>query len=99
MELLEVVSAGSLAVVGTLALIGVFHPHYEDTLAERVGLSIVSLWCLLRVPNVGSVHLTTVLGDVVLHIGLACYAVGVCARKVRTIRAAHRAESVGVKLL
>ena len=71
-----------LSLVGLLCLVGVFHPLYKDTLAERIGMSLVGVWCLARVgakiddPHTEPVHM-------MLHVGMAVFAVGMAWAKFK----------------
>ena len=80
-----------LSVTGALCGAAVFSHRFDDNLLQRVGLSAVALWCLARLPEkVASMHTEPV--HLVLHLGLACYAVGL-AIKVR--RSQHMRRRVG----
>lgn len=69
-----------LSTVGALCAIGVFHPLYKDTLGERVGMSLIALWCLARVgskltnPDTEPVNL-------LLHTGMFVFAVSMASAK------------------
>jgi hypothetical protein len=77
------ISALCLALVGVLCVVGVFHPRYEDTLGERIGMSMVGLWCLARVPTKLWEGAETEPVHLLLHIGLASFALGMAIAKYR----------------
>ena len=86
MDLLDgVISIVALSIVATLCVIGVFHPRFDDTLGQRIGMSIIGSWCLLRIPvkfgtfDTEPVHL-------LLHIGMAFYACGTALKAWRKYR-------------
>lgn len=76
-------SALCLAIVGVLCVVGVFHPRYDDTLGERLGMSLVGLWCLARVPTKLLEDADTEPVHLLLHIGLASFALGMAFAKYR----------------
>jgi hypothetical protein len=80
----SLLSAACLAVVGLLCIVGVFHPRYKDTLLERIGMSLVGLWCLARIAVKVSAGEQTEPVHLLLHVGLACFAVGMAAAKWRS---------------
>lgn len=77
------ISALCLSVVGALCVVGVFHPRYDDTLGERLGMSLVGLWCLARVPSKLLEDADTEPLHLLLHIGLASFAMGMALAKYR----------------
>ena len=80
------VSICALSIVAVLCLVGVFSSHFDDTLGQRVGMSLIAIWCIARVqtkmldPDTEPVHL-------LLHIGLASYAIGTALKHWRKGRA------------
>lgn len=69
------VSILALSLVAVLCVVGVFHHRFDDTLGQRIGMSLIGVWCILRV----QAKLTTFDTEpvhMILHIGLACYACG-----------------------
>ena len=64
-----------LILVGVVCTWGVFSKHMDDNLAQRLGMSMLAVWCFARLPvkwetmNTEPVHL-------LLHFALACYAGG-----------------------
>lgn len=43
-----VISLACLIVTGSLATWGIFSQHYDDTVLQRLGLSIVAIGCMTR---------------------------------------------------
>jgi hypothetical protein len=91
MDLIGMVSLACLLITGLLAAWAVFSHHYDDTLLQRVGLSIVAIGCATRafecitetVPNPPAALLWS-------QIGLAMYAVGTALRVyVSMLRSGH----------
>ncbi len=80
-----IISIVSLSLVAALCVVGVFHPRFDDTLGQRVGMSLIGIWCILRVQakltafDTEPVHL-------ILHVGLACYACGTALKVWRARR-------------
>jgi hypothetical protein len=78
-----------LVITGALATWGVFSRHFDDTLMQRVGLSIIAIACLLRVPaKIANPDTPPEL--LMAQIGLCIYGVGtaikICRRKRRPDR-------------
>lgn len=78
-----IISIVALAVTGALCTWGVFSGAYDDTLLQRVGMSCLALWCWARLP-IKLETLETEPVHLVLHVGLAVYAVGT-ALKLRKL--------------
>jgi hypothetical protein len=90
-DLLSIISALCLAIIGALCLVGVFHPRYDDTLGERLGMSLVGMWTLARLPIKVAQVFDLVDGDtepvhLMLHIGLASFALGMAWAKWRAFK-------------
>ena len=83
------VSIVALSLVAFLCLLGVFHPRYDDTLGQRIGMSMIAIWCILRV-QVKFTELDTEPVHLLLHIGLACYATGTALKIWRAQKFAQR---------
>lgn len=83
-----ILSIAALSIVAILCGIGVFHPMYDDTLGQRLGMSLIGVWCILRI-QVKLTEFDTEPVHMVLHIGLAIYAVSTALKLRRT----HRAQS------
>jgi hypothetical protein len=45
------ISLACLVITGGLATWGVFSKHFDDSLGQRVGLSIIAIACILRIPS------------------------------------------------
>jgi hypothetical protein len=76
MSALAILSVVSLLVVGGLAMLGVFASSYHDSFLERVGMSAVALWCLVRVCDTLTGGANEDAQNWPLHVGLALFAVG-----------------------
>jgi len=86
--MIAVLSILCLLVTAVLAGLAVFHPWYRDGLLERVGLSAVAVWCGATAAAVGeSMRAEPV--PLMLHAGLAAYAVGAALRVRRDMRHPH----------
>jgi threonine/homoserine efflux transporter RhtA len=68
------VSIVALSIVGGLCVVGVFHPRFNDNFVQRVGLSMLGIWCILRI-YVKVETMDTEPVHLFLHIGLALYAI------------------------
>lgn len=76
-------SAILLILIASLCLLGIFHPAYEDSALERVGMSIVSLWCIARAYSIHVGHPNddvSDMGELILYVGMACYAIASAVR-------------------
>lgn len=82
------ISIVCLFLTGVLCVVGVFHPLYKDTLGERIGMSLIGIWCMARVP-VKLVDLDTEPVHMLLHVGMAVFA---CGMAVAKYRARHRIQ-------
>ncbi len=72
-----------LILIAALCLLGIFHPAYEDSALERVGMSVISLWCLSRAYSIQVGHSgddVSDLGELILYVGMLCYAVAAAYR-------------------
>ncbi len=77
------VSAVLLILIALLCLLGIFHPAYEDSALERVGMSIISLWCIARAYSVHIGHPNddvSDVGELILYVGMFCYAIAAALR-------------------
>jgi hypothetical protein len=93
--LINLLSVLCLTVVGLLCILGVFHPQYDDTLGERVGMSAIGLWSIAKVSAIlsgGAEEFPALL----LHAGLASFACGMAAAKWRHRRMRPSRFSRGV---
>ena len=61
----------------------IFDQGYHDTLLERVGLSLVSIWAIARLIHKLSVPYSEPV-HVILHLGMGCLAVACLCRKYRS---------------
>ena len=83
MDMLDgIVSIVALVIVAVLCLVGVFHPRFDDTLGQRVGMSMIGIWCILRVQT-KLTSFDTEPVHMILHIGLATYACGTALKMYR----------------
>lgn len=79
-----IVSLMCLIITGALASYAVFSRHYDDTVLQRSGLSIVAIGCIVRaservmfdVPDPPPMLLLS-------QVGLAMYAVGTAVKLIR----------------
>lgn len=94
MDWLATISILCLAVTATLCTVGVF-ARFDDTLTQRIGLSLVAIWCILRVEEKLSSQYTEPV-HIVLHLGLMVYAVGTFF-KVRKNSGTRMAERRSVR--
>ena len=76
MNMWFLISAGSLLLAGGLAAFWVFTHRYSDSLLVRIGLSIISIWCLIRAAFILHEAAPVANSDNLLHIGMAIFAVG-----------------------
>jgi hypothetical protein len=75
--LIQFISVASLSLVGLICALGIFHPAYNDTLLERIGLAIVGCWSLLRASAIEMHHVDLEsINELLLYAGLSAYAVG-----------------------
>lgn len=84
-----------LAIVGGLCAVGVFHPRYQDTLGERIGMSLVGLWCLARLPVKLASGAATEPVHLMLQVGMASFALGMAWAKWRAHRRQHGGSAAG----
>ena len=86
MTVVGLISLVCLVITGGIAAWGVFSRHFEDSLTQRIGLSGISIACLLRVPSkFGSEYVPPEI--LLAQISLSIYAVGcvmVAARQLRS---------------
>jgi hypothetical protein len=78
------VSLACLVITGSLATWAVFSHHFDDTLVQRVGLSIVAMGCTTRAYD----RITTLVPEpppalLWSQVGLALYAMGTAWRLYR----------------
>lgn len=72
-----------LILIAALCLLGIFHPAHDDSALERVGMSVISLWCIARAY---SIHVgrteddVSDIGELILYVGMFCYAVAAAYR-------------------
>lgn len=91
---LGIVSLICLMITGSLATWAVFSKHFNDSLAQCVGLSIVAIACILRIPE-KIAHPYTPPEILMAQIGLCIYGLGTAAKLVRKSRSARRHERRG----
>ena len=91
---LGVVSLACLVITGSMATWGVFSKHFDDSLAQCVGLSIVAIACILRIPD-KIAHPYTPPEILMAQIGLCIYGLGTAAKLIRKSREATRRERRG----
>lgn len=87
-DLMSALSAICMAVIGTLCVVGVFYHRYDDTIGERLGMSLIGMWTLARLPVKVAQAFNQIDGDtesvhLMLHIGLASFALGMAWAKWR----------------
>lgn len=75
MTLTGLVSLACLLITGGLASLAIFSHHFDDSLLQRVGLSIVAISCFVRVP-IKIAHPDTPPELLAAQLGLVTYAVG-----------------------
>jgi hypothetical protein len=87
---MNIVLNGLLVVIGAVCVLGIFHRAFNDTLLERVGMSAVALWAILRVSALGA-HSSCdrYEGALLLYSGMATYAVGCARAKMQAWRRRH----------
>lgn len=71
-----------LFIVGAVCTFGVFSEHFDDTLIQRVGMGLLALWCFGRLPAAVR-DAAEAQPDLVLHAGMAAFAVGTALKLVR----------------
>lgn len=88
--IVHIASTMMLVFISIICLIGIIHHSYNDSLLERIGMSITALWCLLRASAI-SVHANNVYssGEVFLYTGIFCFALGTANAKWRAWRQTH----------
>lgn len=79
MDLTTWLSVVCLSVVGAICTIGVFYSGYKESLFERIGASLLAIWCFERVrfkivtpAETEPIHLILHVGMAVFFLGLAC---------------------------
>ena len=88
-------SIACLAIVAVLCAVGAFSRAYPDNMLQRIGMSSMGVWCTAQaVDMIQSMHTDSV--QLMLHIGLATFAVGTALRVRQVHRAPHcrRAEDL-----
>lgn len=76
MDFATMLSVGCLLLTGVICTIGVFYQGYQESLAERVGASMIAIWCFSRVDYKLATGNPTEAVHLFLHVGLAVFAVG-----------------------
>lgn len=69
-------SVACLLLTGAICTIGVFYQGYQESLAERVGASMIAVWCFARADYKITTLDPTEAVHLFLHVGLAIFAVG-----------------------
>jgi hypothetical protein len=95
---LGILSLVCLIITGGLATWGVFSKHFDDSLMQCVGLSVVAIACILRIPE-KIAHPYTPPEILMAQIGLCIYGVGTAVKIIRKSRATHhdrRGMGVGI---
>ena len=88
------ISIVALSVVALLCLLGVFHPRYDDTLGQRIGMSVIAVWCILRI-QVKLTDFDTEPVHMLLHLGMLSYALGTLRKILRAQKfAQHHAQTM-----
>lgn len=78
-----------LVMTGCVAAWGIFSRHFDDSLTQRAGLTIIALACLLRVP--GKLAMTYTPPELLMaQIGLCVYAVGTAIKFWRQSHSGRR---------
>jgi len=88
MTMIGAISLACLLITGTLSTWAVFSQHFDDTMLQRAGLSIVSIACASRAVE----RMSCAMPDppptlLAAQIGLALYATGTA---LKLIRKAHQ---------
>lgn len=91
---LGILSLACLVITGGLATWGVFSRHFDDSLAQCVGLSIIAIACILRIPD-KIAHPETPPAILMAQIGLCIYGIGTAVKLIRKSRRATRHERRG----
>lgn len=84
-----------LIVTGSLATWGVFSRHFDDSLLQRVGLSVVAIACILRIPE-KIAHPDTPPEILMAQIGLCIYGIGTALKIIRRSRRSGRHDRRGM---
>jgi hypothetical protein len=89
----NLLSLSCLLITGALATWGVFSRHFDDSLLQRIGLAVLAMACILRVPDKLAPALDHVPPALLMaQVGLAIYAVGTAGRLYRQGRG-HRTRA------
>lgn len=88
---LGILSLACLIITGGLATWGVFSKHFDDSLMQCVGLSVVAIACILRIPE-KIAHPYTPPEILMAQIGLCIYGVGTALKLALKSRSATRHE-------
>lgn len=76
-----------LIVTGCIATAGIFSRHFDDSLLQRIGLAVIAMACILRVPEkIGDAAPDTPGVILFAQVGLAVYAVGTLVKVRGTMR-------------
>jgi hypothetical protein len=89
MSMSGAISLACLVITGGLAALGVFSRHFDDSLAQRVGLSLLAIACILRIPD-KLADLPTAPEVLMAQIGLAVFGIGTVFKLRRVARKRQR---------
>jgi len=85
------ISVVALSIVTVLCLVGTLAHSYKDNLAQRIGMALLAYGCASRVQHImGSQYVSP--DWLVVHVGIAVYAMGTAFKHWRLIRRARCAE-------
>lgn len=91
---LGLVSLVCLVITGSLATWGVFSRHFDDSLAQCVGLSIVAIACILRIPDkLANPYTPPEL--LMAQIGMCIYGLGTAIKLIHKSRASRHERRRG----
>ena len=74
------VSVVCLSLVGTICTVGVFYQGYKESLFERIGASLLAVWCFERVRFKVAISGETEPIHLILHVGMAIFLLGLACR-------------------
>ncbi|UOF79465.1 hypothetical protein [Caudoviricetes sp.] len=92
---LGILSLACLIITGGLATWGVFSKHFDDSLTQCVGLSVVAIACILRIPE-KIAHPYTPPEILMAQIGLCIYGIGTAMKIIRRSRRATHHDRRGM---